>query len=351
MTRSKGFTLVELLVVIAIIGILVGLLLPAVQAAREAARRMQCSNNLKQLGLSLHNYESTYKRLPTGRLSLGSNRKGTPATYQQDPLSKNGHGLVFILPFIEQTNLYNQFKHNGAYGDFINTSFSLGGGAPANPLPTGATAVLTGNALLAGQKGPDTFYCPSDGGNPIITNNLAAVYLPDNGTNGNMQGYKTCYDFVTSTGTFQFGNHYRYASVASRYMFGENSYATMGSLSDGTSNSFALTEQTLELFNGQTSGWSYAGWVSVGLDPVGAFNTTFPARGINVWNYNNNTSALNNKPGRRASWYNVASNHTGGAQFVMGDGSVHFVSQSTDIPTLTYLSSIADGQVASLNNN
>jgi prepilin-type N-terminal cleavage/methylation domain-containing protein len=351
MNRRQGFTLVELLVVIAIIGILVGLLLPAVQAAREAARRMQCSNNLKQLGLSLHNYESTFKRLPAGRVSLGSNRKGTPATYRQDAHSKNGHGLVSILPFIEQNNLYNLFKHNGAYGDFVNTSFSLGGGEPANPVPIGASAVLTGNALLAGQKGPETFYCPSDGGNPIIPSSSNVVYLPDWGTNGNMQGYKTCYDFVSSTGTFAFGNHYRYASVASRYMFGENSYATMGSLSDGTSNSFALAEQTLELFNGVTSGWSYAGWVSVGIDPVGTFNTTFPRTGINVWNYNNNTSALNNKPGRRASWYNVASLHTGGAQFVMGDGSVHFVSQSTDIVTLANLSSVADGQVASLNNN
>ncbi len=351
MNRSKGFTLVELLVVIAIIGILVGLLLPAVQAAREAARRMQCSNNLKQLGLSLHNYESTYKRLPAGRLSLGSNRKGNPTVYQQDPLSKNGQGLVSILPFIEQTNLYNLFKHNGAYGDFINTGFSLGGGAPANPLPAGATAVLTGNALLAGQRGPDTFYCPSDGGNPIIASSSNPIYLPDNGTNNRMQGYKTCYDFVSSTGTFAFGNHYRYASVATRYMFGENSYATMGSITDGTSNSFALTEMTLELFNGVTSGWSYAGWVSVGLDPVGAWNTTFPPRGINVWNYNNSTSALNKVRGRRASWYSVASLHAGGAQFVMGDGSVHFVSESTDVPTLTNLSAIADGQVASLNTN
>lgn len=351
MKRIQGFTLVELLVVIAIIGILVGLLLPAVQAAREAARRMQCSNNLKQLGLSLHNYESTYKRMPAGRLSLGSNRRGTPTTYRPDPLSKNGHGLVSILPFIEQINLYNQFRHDGAYGDFINTSFSLGGGAPASPLPTGASAVQTGNALLAGLQGPPSFYCPSDGGNPIIGTGENVVYLPDWGTNGKMQGYKTCYDFVSSTGTFAFGNHYRYASVASKYLFGENSYATMGSITDGTSNSFAIAEMTLELFNGRTSGWSYAGWVSVGLDPVGTFNTTFPRTGINVWNYNNNTSPLNKVPGRRASWYNVASLHTGGAQFAMADGSVHFISQSTDIPTLTFLSSIADGQVASLNNN
>lgn len=343
--RRPAFTLVELLVVIAIIGILVGLLLPAVQSAREAARRMQCSNNLKQLGLSLHNYESTYKKLPAGRMSLGSNRRVSAATYIPDPLTKNGHGLVTILPFIEQTNLYNRFEHRGAYGDTLNT-FSLAGGAPPSPLPVGLSAAASGNALLASQKGPDTFYCPSDGGDPIIASH--AYYTADAGAL-QLNSYKTCYDFVTSAQTFSYGNHYRYASIATRYMFGENSYCTFGAITDGTSNSFALAEQTLELYNGRTSGWSFAGWVSIGLDPVGRFNTTYPPQGINIWNYNNATSPLNKVRGRRASWYNVASLHTGGAQFVMGDGSVHFVSESIDIPTLTYLSTIADGQVASLN--
>ncbi len=341
--KRSAFTLVELLVVIAIIGILVGLLLPAVQAAREAARRMQCSNNLKQMGLSLHNYESTFKKLPAGRMSLGSSRRGSAATYVPDPLSKNGHGLVSILPFIEQGNLYNQFEHRGAYGDYLNTA-SAPGVAPS-PLPIGMSAAQSGNALLASREGPSTFYCPSDGGDKIIATSVN--YSADSAAL-KLSSYKTCYDFVTSVQTFSFANHFRYASIATRYMFGENSYATFGAISDGTSNSFAMAEQTLELYNGRTSGWSFAGWVSIGLDPVGKLNTTYPAQGINIWNYNNVLNPLNKTVGRRASWYNVASLHTGGAQFVMGDGSVHFVSQSIDIPTLTYLSSIADGQVASL---
>ena len=283
-----GFTLVELLVVIAIIGILVGLLLPAVQAAREAARRMQCSNNLKQLGLSLHNYESTYKRLPAGRMSLGSSRRVEPTTFAPDPSSKNGHGLVSILPFIEQNNLYNRFDQRGAYGDTLNT-FSLGGGAPPSPLPSGLSAVESGNAQLAAVEGPATFYCPSDGGDRKSTSH--AYYTADAGVLG-LDSYKTCYDFMTSVQTFSRANHFRFATVATRYMFGENSYASFGAITDGTSNSFALAEQTLELYNGRTSGWSFAGWVSIGLDPVGALNTTFPAQGINIWNYNNATSAL-----------------------------------------------------------
>ncbi len=97
----RGFTLVELLVVIAIIGILVGLLLPAVQAAREAARRMSCSNNLKQMGLALHNYESTFRKLPPGAYGA-SQLRGEPSGEDDD-----GFGwMVSILPYIEQQPLY-----------------------------------------------------------------------------------------------------------------------------------------------------------------------------------------------------------------------------------------------------
>ncbi|MCI0701429.1 MAG: DUF1559 domain-containing protein, partial [Planctomycetia bacterium] len=96
---------------------------------------------------------------------------------------------------------------------------------------------------------------------------------------------------------------------------------------------------------GVTSGWSYAGWVSVGIDPVGAWNVTFPAQGLNIWNYNNNPSALNKVRGRRASWYNAASLHTGGVNFVFADGSVRFIPESISVPTLTLLSRMGDGQV------
>ncbi|MDZ7620355.1 MAG: DUF1559 domain-containing protein, partial [Patescibacteria group bacterium] len=96
--NKGGFTLVELLVVIAIIGILIALLLPAVQSAREAARRMQCTNHLKQLALGMHTYESTHRSFPPGCLS-----------------SNNLPWNAFILPFIEQTSLYDQFKQYGTF--------------------------------------------------------------------------------------------------------------------------------------------------------------------------------------------------------------------------------------------
>ena len=158
---------------------------------------------------------------------------------------------------------------------------------------------------------------------------------------------KTNYDFIAQCQGVNRYNWWRNTTTGTRYVFGENSNATLTTISDGTSNTLMMGEQTLELFNGVTTGWSYAGWVSVGIDPVGAWNLTYPAQGLNIWNYNNNTSPLNNKPGRRASWYNAASLHTGGVNFVYCDGSVHFVNQSADVPTLTWLSRVADGQVIS----
>ena len=105
-SNRKGFTLVELLVVIAIIGILVGLLLPAVQAAREAARRMQCSNNMKQIGLAMHNYHDTVKAFPCFAQQPGGGVTGTGA----NQLWRGYSGFTMILPYIEQGPLYNQIQ-------------------------------------------------------------------------------------------------------------------------------------------------------------------------------------------------------------------------------------------------
>jgi prepilin-type N-terminal cleavage/methylation domain-containing protein len=333
----QAFTLVELLVVIAIIGILVGLLLPAVQAAREAARRMQCSNNLKQLGLALHNYESTFKRLPASRMSLGFCQVAT-APNVPDPLSKNACGLVSLLPFLEQSPLFNQFDQRGAFGNYRTTG---------NPLPPGLDAIASRNASRSVNILPG-FICPSDSG--TSTGTASTFYSPDLGADPALLYAKTCYDFLTPALALRFFNYHRTMTTETRYMFGENSYCRFADASDGLSNTLAMAEQTLETFNGRTPGWSFAGWVSVGVDPVGAFNTTFPARGLNIWNYNNNTSPLNKIPGRRASWYNSASLHTGGVQVVHGDGSVRFISQSIDLINLTYLCRQADGQVVSIEN-
>ena len=136
--KSKGFTLVELLVVIAIIGVLVGLLLPAVQAAREAARRMQCSNNLKQLGLSVLNYESAFRRLPSA--GQGTNYATNP------PSTTIGRQSVFtaILPYLEQNNTYQQLDLRFAYNETISN-------------------------IAASKQGISTFICPSNSIRPSST--------------------------------------------------------------------------------------------------------------------------------------------------------------------------------------
>lgn len=139
--KRRGFTLVELLVVIAIIGILVGLLLPAVQAAREAARRMSCSNNVKQIGLAMHNYHDTHRSFPYGSFNL---REAWPAN--------GSNWRALLLPFIEQGNVYNQLSFT------FTSNFMSGGAAGAN--------AYSGNEVLINLLVP-TYRCPSTAFEPF----------------------------------------------------------------------------------------------------------------------------------------------------------------------------------------
>jgi prepilin-type N-terminal cleavage/methylation domain-containing protein/prepilin-type processing-associated H-X9-DG protein len=339
-TRPTAFTLIELLVVIAIIAILIGLLLPAVQKVREAAARSKCQNNLKQLGIACHSYHDSNQALPPGRKSLGNCQGNTIGTYKSDPIVLNQHGLIYLLPYIEQGPLFARFNLYAASGNFMaNAVFGYPispGTALSNP-----NAIASGNAALAAVE-LKILQCPSDNG--IKTIAPGSVHYSPDGTAAQITAYKTCYDFIAQCQGVGYYNWWANTTLGTRYIFGENSTTAMVHITDGTSNTLMMGEQTLELFNGVTSGWSYAGWVSVGIDPVGGWNVTFPAQGLNIWNYNNNTSGLNKTFGRRASWYNAASLHTGGVNFVFADGSVRFIQQSIDVPTLTRLSRMGDGE-------
>src|SRR5258708_7018439 len=131
--RRVGFTLIELLVVIAIIAVLIGLLLPAVQKVREAAARMKCTNNLKQIGLALHNYHDTMKVFPPGYVDGNTNPNSTP----DNDLGPGWGWASFLLPYLEQGNVYNQINFSQGVGIGSNVAISL------LPLPM--------------------FQCPSDG--------------------------------------------------------------------------------------------------------------------------------------------------------------------------------------------
>lgn len=323
----KGFTLVELLVVIAIIGVLVGLLLPAVQAAREAARRMQCTNNLKQLGLSLHNYHDTFKQFPAAGYDYGW-ANTTSGNYEGDTpnkLYKNFSGLTGLLPFIEQTAIYSKFDFSRAVCAYQrNTSRPMAG-----------DPVASGNAALATTR-LAAFLCPSDPGE--VESSTSTSYSPASG----FRGAKSNYDFSVRKGSTGAFNYWKRDSVGGRFMFGENSDSKFGSISDGTSNTVALGETLRSVANGHSSAWAYRGWVMSGIDL---------SYGINVidipvtWTWVSDKSSLNY---RLRDWGSSGSLHTGGANVCLGDGSVRFISQSTSVPILQALSTIAGGETVEL---
>jgi prepilin-type N-terminal cleavage/methylation domain-containing protein/prepilin-type processing-associated H-X9-DG protein len=346
--QRSAFTLIELLVVIAIIAVLIGLLLPAVQKVREAAARIQCQNNLKQMGLALHNYHDAYSSFPPSIALNGNCVISVQPPYAADPVIYNINGLFLLLPFVEQGNIYNRMNRNSPMSTFLSSNTPVGTnlGSPAPVLAGPPDAVTSGNAALAAIKVP-LYLCPSDGGGQngftIHLDGSVGVYYNVDGVGGTIQSYRTSYFFISDQLEGIYFNAYKNISAATRYAFGSNSRTKLTDITDGTSNTFAMSEQTLSIYSCYgCKPWSHLVWGTWALDPVGNWNKTFPPQGLNVWQYGSQPTP---SPGMAASWYSVASNHTGGVNFVFCDGSVHFISQTVDIPTLTNLSRIADGNV------
>jgi type II secretory pathway pseudopilin PulG len=276
--------------VIAIIGILVGLLLPAVQAAREAARRMQCSNNLKQIGLALHNYESTYKKFPTGNV----------VRIDVDP--PRGDGWTYhsrILPYLEQTSLYNQVSR--VIGTDIGTRES------AEQALAGRTTRLS------------VFQCPSH---------------PDGVTNPAKAGYQLSnYNGVCGTTTFNNDQLDEASDIGYRGngIFFMNSRVRFADITDGTSNTFIVAEVPDELrgepnsnrMTGSDRKYNFASGGD-GNPPTDVSEHLIGMENDDPINANTrDANGFFNNDGEYAGSY-----HTGGAQFVLSDGSVRFVSQT-----------------------
>lgn len=318
-----GFTLVELLVVIAIIGILVALLLPAIQAAREAARRSECGNNLKQLGVALHNYHDTHNVFPPCALDRGW---AGSTNYEQDTPNKtikNHNGLALMLPFVEQQALYDEFDFNYASGEYVRTSAAtlLGGSGIAD---------ASGNADVVSQK-VEAFLCPSDSG--TIKHSTTSTHYATSPGSGKA-GIKTNYDFSADKSYWYF-NWWSHQSLRDKYMFGENSYSTMASVVDGTSNTVAMAETLRTVANGQCPAWGYRGWVMTGIDLEYGINVTdIPAS----WSWY--TGDRRDRAQRLRDWGMGGSLHPGGLQVCLGDGSIRFIAEETDKTILKAISTI-----------
>jgi prepilin-type N-terminal cleavage/methylation domain-containing protein/prepilin-type processing-associated H-X9-DG protein len=334
-----GFTLIELLVVIAIIAVLIGLLLPAVQKVREAAARLKCQNNLKQLGLACHAYHDVNSLFPPGGKLSPDPSPGGVSWNSSDPANGvKGSWTVFILPYMEQDNIYKQIPNLGT-PNF--NSFLAAQNNKVYPvlLPWGRCPSDDYNAAAymcnyIGSMGPqclDPAFC--SGPNPF------RMYCePGVGNTLGNWGYST---------SPSFGDAYNGDASGLRGMFSRlGARVGMASVTDGLSNTILIGE-TLGRQNVYIQAWSTAttgpnwGWFDAGAS-VG--DTIIPI------NYVTDDTTFNGCPNPSRNAWNLAlswgfkSNHTGGANFVFGDGSVHFLSQTIDHKAYQLLGCRNDGQ-------
>ncbi|MES2791286.1 MAG: DUF1559 domain-containing protein [Planctomycetota bacterium] len=294
--RAQGFTLIELLVVIAIIAVLIALLLPAVQQAREAARRSQCKNNLKQMGLALHNYHDTFNVFTPGAMGYG----GVPSEIRTCFFQA-------ILPYVEQSALYNQINFSGTWAS-----------------TTAYPAYATTNPLIMTQI--PVFMCPTD---------------PNSGkrqVNPYVRGFYA--NYLTVNGSTAMGD----MNSVQNGMFYVISSTRMRDITDGTSNTAMMAEiilapDSVEDARGRV--WeSYDG--NTFVSTLNTPNSTIPDRftqACGTW------LPLLPCPGTGSFQMAARSAHTGGVHVVLADGGVRFVSSNINTLTWQNLGARNDGQV------
>jgi prepilin-type N-terminal cleavage/methylation domain-containing protein/prepilin-type processing-associated H-X9-DG protein len=338
--RRRGFTLIELLVVIAIIAVLIALLLPAVQSAREAARRIQCTNNLKQIGLAMHNYHDVMGTFPPGSIA----DTGWGGTWWNWP--------AFILPQIEQTSLYNAINFSRS-----NIARSATANVPA-PNDTNSTVWLT---VVNG------FLCPTD---PAVSNGVLPnmSWVCTENYNQMVTGAVTCYvanwgdmktgnltfDFYSSESTSGTGPNWGCGGIFSG-MFGDcsNGMAVgLRDITDGSSNTFLAGECSPNM-NGSLMWVNGDGTYASTVIPLNwktdlKDGVVDPTDGTTcgLAFLNNFTQALHCWRNQTVN-YAFKSYHPGGANFACADGSVKFIKQSISARIYNALGTRAKGEVIS----
>lgn len=325
--NRRAFTLVELLVVIAIIGVLVGLLLPAVQAAREAARRMQCSNNMKQQALALHNYADTYQAFPPAL--LGSGRYNNVAYLAANGGVLNTTGWAMMLPYLEQTALYS--KYNFSACSSASTKYG---------------AVVTGNELINNgiyNARLSFLECPSHPEAGTVSTSTSGDYQ-------RLNAVRTSYFFSTGYYTDYDSPHHTKTGNVQQGMFGNDSGSKLSLMTDGLSNSLALGEGAggVAKYSSSYGPWGMTGTHTCchGRVPVATFVNGVPApTATEIQTYSINGKYPSTTLPLKSYAWNFNSMHTGGAQFAFGDGSIHFLAESMDYSTLAKLAYVHDGNV------
>lgn len=322
--RSRqGFTLIELLVVIAIIAVLIALLLPAVQQAREAARRSQCQNNLKQLGLALHNFHGTYGTFPVGTTD--------------DDTNSYSWGF-YILPYTEQSAIYEQIKQEGDTGMAgVPTALVFKSGRHSFPDGAGNTTSNIDIAYGSGESGqvtPDDgnnaaqtvlsgFMCPSDilpeqNDHGIGKSNYCGVM----GNNLDSSGVALTFGCGSPRGNTQNGILTADANNDQSWLW------SIGDIIDGTSNTIMVGEVSVSEYvsMSNTGDNSFPTWSGgTGDGNCSTYEVGSSVRIANATFYINRGQILGGEGG-----LSFGSQHTGGAQFLLGDGSVRFVSENID---------------------